>query len=283
MDPERSPNAYHDILSGGIAGAVGKVVEYPFDTVKVRLQTQPVHVFPSALSCIRYTYKNEGVWRGFYQGLGSPLVGAFLENAVLFVSFNKAIQAIDTTNIEYGSTTKVALAGAFAGAWASFVLTPVELVKCKLQVSNLRKDSKSYDAIWSTIKSVIRQNGLQGMWRGQSSTFIRETVGGAVWFTTYETLKNWFASTREDGRVPTQGLLVSGASAGVSFNACVFPVDTIKSVMQTEHIGLSPAVLLVLKKYGAKGFYRGIGITLIRAMPANAVVFYTYEHLSSSR
>jgi len=80
----------------------------------------------------------------------------------------------------------------------------------------------------------------------------------------------------------TWELLFSGASAGVAFNASIFPADTVKSVMQTEHIGLRNAILKVFKTKGIPGFYRGLGITLIRAIPANATVFYTYETLSKA-
>ena len=45
-----------DIINGSIAGACGKVIEFPFDTVKVRLQTQASNVFPTTWSCIKFTY-----------------------------------------------------------------------------------------------------------------------------------------------------------------------------------------------------------------------------------
>lgn len=46
-----------------VAGMVGKVVEYPFDTVKVRLQTQSVDhpLFNGPLDCMKTTIKNEGI------------------------------------------------------------------------------------------------------------------------------------------------------------------------------------------------------------------------------
>lgn len=46
-----------------VAGMVGKVVEYPFDTVKVRLQIQPMDRphYTGALDCITRTLRQEGV------------------------------------------------------------------------------------------------------------------------------------------------------------------------------------------------------------------------------
>ncbi|SCU93440.1 LAMI_0E14378g1_1 [Lachancea mirantina] len=272
--------AVKDIFCGSVAGALGKVVEYPFDTVKVRLQTQPTHMFPNAWSCIKYTYANEGLWRGFYQGLGSPVSGAALENAVLFVAFNRASHVLEH-HTSLSQVSKSVWAGAFAGACASFVLTPVELVKCRLQVSNLTKVPGAQSKIWPTVKSILAAKGLAGLWQGQSGTFVRETGGGAVWFTTYEIVKELLAARRQSQENHTWELLVAGACAGVGFNASTFPADTIKSTMQTRHDSFMNTTKTILARQGISGFYRGLGITLVRAVPSNAIIFYTYESLSS--
>lgn len=275
--------ALRDIVNGSIAGAFGKLIEYPFDTVKVRLQTQDAKIFPTTWSCIKYTYKNEGIMRGFLQGIGSPIFGASLENAVLFVSYNQCSRFLET-NKNLSPLQQVVISGAFAGSCASLVLTPVELVKCKLQISNLQNleaGVKKPTKIIPTIKTILHERGVFGLWQGQSSTFIRETFGGMAWFSTYEILKNYLKDRHEDGRdSDTWELLFSGASAGLAYNASIFPADTLKSMMQTEHIGLLSCAKRVMAKSGIAGFYRGLGITLLRAAPANAAVFYTYESLS---
>lgn len=45
----------------------------PFDTVKVRLQTQASQ-YSGILDCVKKTYQNEGIV-GFYKGTLTPLVG----------------------------------------------------------------------------------------------------------------------------------------------------------------------------------------------------------------
>lgn len=276
--------ALRDIINGSIAGAFGKMIEYPFDTIKVRLQTQDSKLFPTTWSCIKYTYKNEGIMRGFFQGIGSPVFGASLENAVLFVSYNQCAGFLEK-HTKMSSLQQIIISGAFAGSCASFVLTPVELVKCKLQVSNLQNTAKGETKptqIIPTVRDVLKERGILGMWQGQSGTFLRESFGGCAWFATYEVMKDYLKSTHKDGSDSyTWELLASGASAGLTYNASIFPVDTLKSMMQTEQIGLLDCAKKVFAKSGISGFYRGLGITLVRAVPANAVVFYTYESLSN--
>ncbi|CCH58062.1 hypothetical protein TBLA_0A02630 [Henningerozyma blattae CBS 6284] len=290
-------NAITDITNGSIAGAIGKTIEYPFDTIKVRLQTQGSKLFPTTWSCIKYTYQNEGIRRGFFQGISSPLCGAALENATLFLSYNQCSKLIENYT-QFSPITNILISGGFAGSCASFVLTPVELIKCKLQISNIQnqtiasnllmkstssaKNLKLHNTrIVPTIQTILKTNGISGLWQGQSSTFIRETIGGVVWFATYEIMKKTLKArdpTRTENK--TWELLLSGGSAGLLFNASIFPADTIKSVMQTEQLKLKESIFKILATQGIPGFYRGLGITLIRAVPANAAVFYTYETLS---
>ncbi|CAB4252042.1 similar to Saccharomyces cerevisiae YOR130C ORT1 Ornithine transporter of the mitochondrial inner membrane, exports ornithine from mitochondria as part of arginine biosynthesis [Maudiozyma barnettii] len=274
--------AFWDILFGSIAGALGKTIEYPFDTIKVRMQTQGYQVFPTTWSCIKYTYENEGIIRGFFQGIGSPLIGASLEHACLFFSYNQCFQFL-LTYTALSNFLIILISGAFAGSCTSLVLTPVELIKCQLQVSNLRLPSDSgerHTSIIPTIRSILKEKGIWGLWQGQSGTFIRESIGSLIWFGTFESFKSMFLRKSNREIMRTWQLLISGAAAGVAFNGSMFPVDTIKSIMQTEHIGFLETAQKVRREHGMAGFYRGIGITLLRSVPSNAIVFYTYEKLS---
>lgn len=287
-------SAFWEIVCGSIAGALGKCIEYPFDTVKVRMQTQGSNIFPTTWSCIKYTYDNEGIRNGFFQGIGSPIVGAALEHACLFVSYNQCFKFLELFT-DFPNILIILIAGAFAGSCASFVLTPVELIKCKLQVSNLEiqlPDEDRHTEIIPTIRSILKERGFLGLWQGQSGTFIRESLGSMIWFGTFEIMKqHWIRQnsnkTAELGidnnseYITSWQLLFCGACAGLAFNGSVFPADTIKSVMQTNHMGLMTAIHTIKERYGIAGFYRGLGITLLRSIPSNAAVFFTYERLAS--
>jgi ornithine carrier protein len=102
------------------------------------------------------------------------------------------------------------------------------------------------------------------------------------------------ARTFEKSQLATWQLMVAGGCAGVAFNATFFPADVLKSIFQTQSnaqlgvpAGLSKrqAVYHVVRKIyradGVRGFYQGLGITVLRAIPSNAVIFLTFETLSS--
>lgn len=286
MDPLR------EVAFGAAAGCLGKLVEFPFDTVKVRLQASVS--LRATLATIAHIYRHEGVVGGFYQGVRAPLVGACGESAVLFASYLWAQKMLARAGVER-EMVAVAAAGLFAGFAAAFVLTPVELVKCRLQVANVMGPEAnvsgrgsatvaprgSYSAV---IQLVVRAHGVRGLWHGLSSTLAREVAGTAVWFSTYE-----WASAQLKRRRPhheNSNLLLAGAAAGVLFNFLVYPVDTIKSNIQT-HAGApllvrAAVARVVARPGGARNLYRGLGITLVRSVPANAVIFYTYEWLKQT-
>ncbi|KAF8899754.1 mitochondrial carrier domain-containing protein [Gymnopilus junonius] len=142
--------ALKDILFGSFAGMVSEIFEYPFDLAKVRLQAQlitpsssNVRTFDGPLDCLAQTWREEGV-RGLYRGLPAPLVGSMAETASVFVAytaFQNAIRSFSSSpSLSAASTPpplsipQLALAAGAAGFLTSFVLTPIELIKCKMQV-----------------------------------------------------------------------------------------------------------------------------------------------------
>ncbi|KGQ88079.1 mitochondrial ornithine carrier protein [Candida albicans P94015] len=316
MDQEiTSPNTSHhetlhplkEITFGAISGMVGKVVEFPLDTIKVRLQSAGSSGGITTLQMIKTTYHNEGIFNGFYKGLKAPMIGACLENAILFSSYNFGSTVITNylnknndknqyTNETLPFSGKI-LAGGFAGFMASFVLTPVELVKCQLQVSNLSSD-KSHHTYGTIIKSTIRDRGIIGLWKGLNLTIVREVIGTAIWFGTFEYVNDYYKKVKEPwvSNKDVQ-LLIAGAMAGVTFNFSMFPVDTIKSNIQThdlfnnnrnsnsmgKHMGFWQTTRSIITKPGGiLNLYNGLGITMVRCIPANALIFYTYELLKQN-
>lgn len=279
--------ATKDITFGSAAGMVSKVFEHPFDLVKVRLQTQSGDRPPQyagAFDCFKQTYLNEGV-RGLYRGLSMPVIGATLENACLFFTYNQiqrglrwwkgqassnsALQADAEAPL---SIAQLAIAGAGAGSVTSFVLTPIELIKCKMQVQMITRahqpsgntasatsfasvgsqqvrsmsalaDARKLDGPLALVRRTIAADGLRGLWLGQTGTLLRETGGSTAWFLAFESCSRYLiakkkaASGRSDvtkKELTSLELIGAGAISGISYNVVLFPADSVKSTMQTE-------------------------------------------------
>lgn len=289
-----------------MAGAVGKYIEYPFDTVKVRLQSQPDHLplrYAGPLDCFRQSIKSDGVL-GLYRGITAPLVGAAAETSSLFLFESLGRELLFASNLasrEQGlSLPYLWLTGAFSGAFTSFVLTPIELVKCRIQAPMLADGSAGVPLRpIPVIKQVFRHEGLRGFWHGQLGTLIREAGGGSAWFGAKETVTSMFYQLKTktatsaaekqkilDTPLPFWQQAIAGASAGVSYNFLFFPADTIKSRMQTAAVSdlhqrrtFWQEGSILWKQHGIRGMYRGCGVTCLRSAPSSAFIFMVYDGL----
>ncbi|KAK5011967.1 amino-acid transporter arg-13 [Cryomyces antarcticus] len=296
--------ALKDVVFGSAAGIVGKFIEYPFDTVKVRLQSQAEHLplqYSGPLDCFKQSLRKDGI-SSLYRGISAPLFGAAVETSSLFFSYRVA-QDILTSTVLTPSTplpmTALVACGAVSGAFTSMLLTPIELIKCKMQVPVASSSSVTrHSGPLNLIVSVYRHHGFFGFWHGQLGTLIRETGGSAAWFGSYEGVSLAFKKTRgatttsgsnevKDDSLPVYQQMVAGAVAGMSYNFIFYPADTIKSRMQTEEIGAVnggkrtfwSVGAALWRQQGMKGMYRGCGITVGRAAPSSAFIFTVYEYL----
>ena len=278
------------------------MIEYPFDTIKVRLQSQPDYgplCYTGPLDCFKQSFHSEG-FAGLYRGISAPLFGAAIETGSLFVSYRIAQDAFQATVLPPVPGTTLPLSalvacGAASGAFTSLLLTPIELIKCKMQVP-LSPSSLRGPGPLSIIASVFRHHGLFGLWHGQLGTLIRETGGSAAWFGSYEGVSALFrkysapsnliaSSSKGQTSLPTWQQMIAGAAAGMSYNFMFFPADTIKSRMQTEEVGIGrrrtfwASGTALWRQQGLRGLYRGCGITVARAAPSSAFIFAIYEGL----
>jgi ornithine carrier protein len=250
------------------------------------------------------------------------------ENASLFLAYEQFKSLIRNTILVDSHSSSAdeplplrynALAAGGAGAVTSFILTPIELVKCKMQVQMLVTPSSAavggaaaavrapLPGPISVLLSVIRTTGVKGLWLGHTGTFIRETGGTAAWFGTKEYVAGHLLRRRlrlegHDGSRPgSKDLLpwesaLSGACAGAAFNIALFPADTVKSAMQTEEElrkattsgeAFKRSTFLgtfkkMYKAQGVRGLYAGCGITVARSIPSSAIIFLTYDELKKT-
>jgi len=320
----QSTEALKDITFGSLAGLIGKIIEHPFDTVKVRLQSQSLHrpLYSGPYDCVRTSIHQDGL-ASLYRGISAPLFGAAIETSSLFFSYRIAQDALAATI--YSGTDRragealplgaLAACGAMSGAFTSLLLTPIELVKCQMQVPLAISSSAPAHhrpGPWRIISSVFGTHGILGFWHGQLGTLIRETGGSAAWFGSYEGVGALFrrwnnaaaarhagphrpsSSSSSTSPLPIHQQLLAGAAAGISYNFVFFPADTIKSRMQTEGMAVAGTAdggrgsnrqtfwtsgKALWAQQGLKGMYRGCGITVARAAPSSAFIFAVYEGL----
>ena len=115
-----------DLLSGMISGFFCKILEYPFDTIKVLEQTGGAK-YSGPLDAARKAIAESGVW-SLYNGLTAPLLGSMAECASLFVAYGMIKNALgvdeEAATLEHNVPMwKYVLAGGGSGCCSTCVLT----------------------------------------------------------------------------------------------------------------------------------------------------------------
>ncbi|OQS07371.1 hypothetical protein THRCLA_00627 [Thraustotheca clavata] len=269
-----------DFIAGSIGGFAAKFVEFPFDTIKVQLQTSKKEGRVSAFRQMKTLVVNEGP-TALYRGLPLPLMGTVMESAGLFMTMGQVKHYLYGSNSHDLTPSQVGVAGGITGFFISFLLNPIELIKCRMQVSTSSQQMQYRNSADCLAKS-IRHEGIGVLYRGFGSTMLREIPGTAAWFTTYETTLQYLR--KRSNKQSQWDIIMAGAMSGMAYSVAFYPADTVKSYIQTHsctNMSMMSVTKDIFRQHGLIGFYRGLAPTIVRAVPANAVLFYCYEGINS--
>jgi len=282
-------------LTAGTAGGIAQVlVGQPFDIVKVRMQTSAKGTYSGMMQCAGGILKNEGPL-AFYKGTLTPLLGIGACVSIQFGVLEWAKRYFARQNILRGrggsdgrllSGEQLVVAGVLAGLGNGVVSGPVEHIRIRLQTQSNTKPM--YAGPFDAIRKIYSAHGIAGIYKGQAVTLLREATGYGVYFLTYEKLMQWEMSKKGIRReqINPANTVLYGAAAGYALWAVIYPIDMIKSRMQTDGFTSSTGqkytstldcVRKVWRTEGISAFSRGLAPTLIRSPFANGATFLGFE------
>jgi len=216
--------------------------------------------------------------------------------------FERMKTAGSNSTLHYQDTLKAFACGAAAGTVQAVVICPMEHVKCRLQVQkssvgvNTPKSSthqQLYKGPVHACTSIVRKYGVfSGLFRGMGVTLWRETPAFGLYFATYDSIKDRVESVLEEKDdnhpIPSHfhtwaASALAGGISGAWTWAIIYPFDVIKSQIQTspleKHLqkGMWNVASNIVQDHGWRYMFRGLGVTLVRAFPVNAIIFPVYE------
>jgi solute carrier family 25 (mitochondrial carnitine/acylcarnitine transporter), member 20/29 len=133
------------------------------------------------------------------------------------------------------------------------------------------------------VRQLYKEGGIRSVFRGSAMTLARDGPGSAAYFATYEYIKRSLSPKDADGNatgdLSLTAVMAAGGTAGIAMWIPVFPVDTIKSRLQSAEGSptMSGVIKGVYRSGGIKAFFPGFGPALARAVPANAATFLGVE------
>ncbi|KIZ04995.1 thiamine pyrophosphate carrier [Monoraphidium neglectum] len=209
-----------------------------------------------------------------------------------------------------------AAAGAAAGCISRVIVAPLDLVKIRLQVqlepvlggSGISK----YTGFTHAIATVLREEGVTGLWRGTVPGLLLTVPYTAVQFVALQQVKDTAARlgwTARDSPWAPAVSFGSGAVAGAAATVASYPFDLLRTTLaaQGEPKGaparhqppapvdplfrtacvqvyrtMGAAARGIVKDHGVIGLYRGLGVTLIEIVPYAALQFGLYDALNTA-
>lgn len=283
-----------DLTAGTVGGIANLVVGHPFDTIKVKLQSQPspapgqLPKYAGALDAVKKTVAAEGP-RGLYKGMGAPLATVAAFNALLFTVRGQMETLLRSEPGASLTVKQQVVAGAGAGLAVSFLACPTELIKCRLQAQSSLAEAGAISAAalpkgpMDVARHVMKDAGMKGLFKGLVPTMGREIPGNAIMFGVYEAVKQYMAGGPDTSNLGQGSLILAGGLAGGALWLTVYPTDVVKSVIQVDdykkprYSGSIDALKKIVAAEGVKGLYKGFGPAMARSVPANAATFVAYE------
>ncbi|KAK5997761.1 Mitochondrial phosphate carrier protein [Cladobotryum mycophilum] len=180
--------------------------------------------------------------------------------------------------------SRFAIAGAICCSVTHGALTPVDVVKTRIQL-----DPVTYNrGLVGGIRQVIQNEGAGALLTGIGPTFAGYFLQGAFKFGGYEFFKTQFINqfgleTASNNR--TAVYLASSAAAEFFADIALCPLEATRIRLVSEPTyanGLIGGFTKMLKNEGAGAFYAGFGPILFKQVPYTMAKFVVYEKVAEA-
>ena len=200
------------------------------------------------------------------------------------------------------------VAGALSRAISATLVTPLELVRTRLQAATAASSSLSGGSSLLTsnlrvLRAEVRDLGPRVLWRGLGSTLWRDVPFSALYFAGYEAFKRLLAGGglgEGSAKGPKEEFtvaFVSGAASGTIAAVATHPFDLVKTRLQAvartpasasgQRAAVSPAagrtatiLRQIYRAEGLQGLFRGLSPRVAKVAPACGIMIASFEVVS---
>ncbi|KAI8376001.1 mitochondrial carrier domain-containing protein [Radiomyces spectabilis] len=242
------PPYFDVIIAGGIGGSAADAIMHSVDTVKTRLQGQPLHrpfKYTNMMQAYRLILKEEGVLRGLYAGVTPAMLGSVPGTLVYFSIYEFTKRTLTSNSVP--EVVSHLAAGSLGDLAASIVYVPSEVLKTRMQLQGRYNNPHfisgyNYRNTWHAASVVVKYDGWGALFHGFKATILRDVPYSAIQFACYERFKK-IAHQKCVGpgeQLPVGIDLLTGSLAGGIAGAVTTPLDVMKTVLQTQHSEKKP-------------------------------------------
>ncbi|KAN0003763.1 hypothetical protein ACTFIZ_009919 [Dictyostelium cf. discoideum] len=212
---------------------------------------------------------------------------------------------------------KLMVASIFGGIMSSLIVTPLDVVKTRLQTQNTGSHINQKHVFKGTLdafKKIYKNEGPLTFWRGVTPSLLMTIPNATIYFTSYEYLKEYLYQFNDTEAYNIYTVpLVAGTLARIFSASVTSPFELLRTnsqgiVLQNAYKNTATAVRAssttaatigtiplssaqrfnsfklyrdIVNNVGIKGLWRGLGPTLVRDVPFSAIYWAGYEVLKN--
>lgn len=186
-------------------------------------------------------------------------------------------------NFTISDYSKFALAGAIGCGITHGAMTPIDVIKTRIQL-----DPQVYKSMGQATKLIVSQEGAGALLTGLGPTILGYSLQGSFKFGGYEVFKKTFVDLLGyETASQYKDAVYIGSAAIAEFFAdialCPLEATRIRLVSQpTFASGLVGGFSRILKEEGVGSFYNGFTPILFKQIPYNIAKFLTFERASEA-
>lgn len=270
-----TPKGYQEYVSGWGAAVVNITATFPINKVMFRQQLYGV----SVRTAIKQLQK-EGLLK-LYRGLVPPLMQKSSCMAIMFGSYQQYRTMLRNHVPELPNYGNKMAAAMLAGSTEA-ILSPFERIQTLLQ------DKRYHCKFQNTVHcfSALRAYGIKEYYRGLSAILLRNGPSNCLFFVFRSEIKGLFPETDRASYNAMQDF-VSGALLGSFISSVFFPVNVVKTRMQSqlggEFISFRQAFWTVFNERNGQWsrIFRGVQVNFSRSLLSWGIINASYEFLLS--
>ncbi|CAG5116978.1 unnamed protein product [Candidula unifasciata] len=294
-------NGAVEFLLGGLATCGASFFTNPLEVVKTRMQLQgelrahgeyAVH-YRNAFHAFVTIARNDGIL-ALQSGLVPAFWYQFFMNGTRLGTFQVQVN-LGLTKDSSGnhSFVRSVAAGAFSGCMGAVVGSPFYMVKTQLQSKANTEiavgHQHPHESMSHALRTIFKDHGVLGLWRGVSGAVARVTVGSASQLSTFSTSKHFIESTKIFK--PNSVLTTFAASmvGGLVVTVFMTPFDVVSTRLYNQPVnsfgrgavysGVFNCFWKIFRSEGLWGFYKGWGASYLRLGPHTTLGLVFWDEL----
>lgn len=284
---KKNKHLLQQIVASSAGSLVANLILNPLNVIKINIQVQDggSSAMKSGSSVLMTTVRDIYAQNGhklsaFWSGTSTSLLMSVPSTVFYMVTYEKLKSIFSTYDIPTQITPGIS--GFLARGCAVTLISPLELIRTI-------QSSGNHATILPIARSIIRNEGWTGLYRGWIPTVLRDCPYSAMYWFNFELFRSTyttFLQTHTSLTLPTYMItFASGATSSLLAALVTHPFDVIKTRRQvsqslphpTTPIAQTPTIWNTLRYEGVGSLYKGLSMRLFTVIPGSAILVTVYE------